>query len=71
MATDDPINKAKEFLEQNKEKLDKVLHGEQAEQVTDSMINAAADFIKKLTPDEHDAKIDEVRANVDRSLGSE
>ena len=71
MGIDDLVNKGKEFLDQNKDKIDDVLHGEQAEQVSDSVLNAGAEFVKKLTPDEHDGKIDDVRATIDKSIGNE
>lgn len=71
MAIDDLVNKGKDFLEQNKDKIDDVLHGEQAEQMSDSALNAGAEFVKKLTSDEHDAKIDDIRANLDKSIGNE
>lgn len=71
MGIDDLVNKGKEFLDENKDKIDDVLHGEKAEQVSDSVLNAGAEFVKKLTPDEHDAKVDDVRANIDKAIGNE
>lgn len=71
MGIDDLVNKGKQFLEENKDKIDDVLHGEQAEQVSDSALNAGAEFVKNLTPDEHDAKVDDVRANIDQRIGNE
>lgn len=71
MAIDDLVNKGKQFLEENKDKLDELIHSDKAEQASDSALAAAAELFKKLAPDEHDAKIDEVRANIDRSVGNE
>jgi len=71
MGIDDLVNKGKDYLEQNKDKIDEVLKSEQAEGVSDSVLDAGADFVKKLTPDEHDAKVDGVRDNIDKSIGNE
>ncbi len=71
MGIDDVVNKSKQFLEQNKEKIEQALHSDKAEHVSDSVINAAADFIKKITPDSSDAKVDEVREKVDGAVGND
>ena len=51
MAIDDLVNKGKDFLEANKDKIDEALHSEQAEQVSDSALDAAAKFAKTLAPE--------------------
>ncbi len=71
MGIDDLVSKGKEFLEENKDKIEDLIHSEKAEQVSDSALDAGAEFVKKLTPDEHDAKIDDVRANIDKSIGNQ
>lgn len=71
MGIDDLVNKGKEFLEQNKDKINDVIHSDKAEGVSDSVLDAGAEFVKKLTPDEHDAKVDGVRDSVDKQVGSE
>ncbi|HEX5859056.1 MAG TPA: hypothetical protein VFY91_13210 [Microbacterium sp.] len=71
MAIDDLVNKGKEYLEQNKDKIDAALKSEQAEGISDSALDAGAEFIKKLAPDEHDAKVDDVRDNIDKSIGNQ
>jgi len=71
MGIDDLVNKGKEFLEQNKDKIGDVLKSDQAETVSDTVLDAGADFVKKFTPDEHDAKVDGVRDNLDKSVGTE
>lgn len=74
MAIEDSINdavhKGKEFLEQNKETLEGALKSEQAEGISDKVLDGLADFAKKIAPDAAD-KIDEVRENVDKSVGNE
>ncbi|WP_306816760.1 MULTISPECIES: hypothetical protein [Microbacterium] len=71
MGIDDVVNKSKQFLEQNKEKIEQALHSDKAEQVSDNVINAAAEFVKKITPDSADAKVDDVRDKVDGAVGND
>ena len=71
MGIDDVVNKSKDFLEQHKDQIDKTLKSEQAEGVSDKVLDAAAEFVKKVAPDSVDAKVDEVRDNVDRRIGNE
>ena len=71
MGIEDLVNKGKEFLEQNKGKIDETLKSEQAEQVSDSVLDAAAEFVKKIAPDSVDAKVDGVRDSIDKSVGTE
>ena len=70
MGIDDLVNQGKEFLEQNKEKISEALHSEQAEQVSDSVLDAAAGFVKKVAPGAAD-QVDGVRDSVDKSIGTE
>ncbi|MBM7506177.1 Rv0909 family putative TA system antitoxin [Agromyces aurantiacus] len=70
-ALDDLAKNAQEFVEQNKDKIDEALNSEQAEDISDKVLDAVSDTAKKVLPDEHDAKVDEVRANIDKSIGTE
>ncbi|MEI5584170.1 MULTISPECIES: hypothetical protein [unclassified Agromyces] len=70
-ALDDLAKNAQDFVEQNKDKINEALDSEQAEDISDKVFDAVADAAKKVTPDEHDAKVDEVRANLDKSIGTE
>lgn len=71
MGFDDIVNKGKEFLEENKDKIEGVLKSEQAEQVSDKVLDSAADFVKKVAPDAVDAQVDGVRDSVDKAVGKE
>ena len=71
MGIDDLVNQGKELYEQNKDKIGEVLKSEQAEGVSDSVLDAGAEFAKKITPDEHDAKVDDVRDHIDKTVGNE
>ncbi len=71
MGIEDLVNKGKELFEQNKDKLSEALKSDQAEGVSDQLLDGAADLAKKILPDEHDGAIDDVRANIDKSVGNE
>ncbi|MGZ0712703.1 hypothetical protein ACWPKO_30625 (plasmid) [Coraliomargarita sp. W4R53] len=71
MGIDDLVNKGKEFLEQNKDKIDEVLKSEQAENVSDSALEAGAEFVKKIAPDSVDTHVDSVKETLDKSIGTE
>ncbi|MGN8551630.1 UNVERIFIED_CONTAM: Rv0909 family putative TA system antitoxin [Microbacterium sp. SLM126] len=71
MGIDDLVNQGKDFLEQNKDKIDDVIKSEQAEGVSDDVLDAAADFVKKVAPDGIDQHVDGVRDTIDKSIGHE
>ena len=71
MGIDDLVNQGKEFLEQNKDKIDDVIKSDQAEDVSDNVLDAAADFVKKVAPDSIDQHVDGVRDNIDKAVGNE
>ncbi|WP_173921447.1 Rv0909 family putative TA system antitoxin [Agromyces sp. Marseille-P2726] len=70
-ALDDLSKKAQEFVEENKDKINEALNSEQAEDISDKILDGVAGAAKKVAPDEHDAKIDEVRDNIDKKIGTE
>ena len=70
-ALDDLTKKAQNFVEENKDQINEALNSEQAEDISDKVLDAVADAAKKVTPDEHDAKVDDVRANIDKTIGTE
>lgn len=70
-ALDDLTGKAKEFVEENKDAIEEALNSEKAEDVSDKVLDAVAEAAKKVLPDEHEAKVDEVRGNIDKSIGTE
>ena len=71
MGLDDIVNKGKELFEQNKEKVSDALNSEQAESISDNVLDGASGLAKKVLPDSADAKIDEVRENIDKNIGNE
>jgi hypothetical protein len=69
-ALDDLAKNAQEFVEQNKDKIDEALNSEQAEDISDKVLDGVADFAKKLAPGAAD-KIDEIRDSADKAVGNE
>ncbi|MDQ1137979.1 hypothetical protein QE410_002778 [Microbacterium sp. SORGH_AS 1204] len=67
---DDIIAKGKKLLDDNRDKIEEALRSEKAEEVSDKVLDGAADAIKKVVPADHHAKVDEVRANVDKNIGN-
>lgn len=70
MGFDDIVNKGKDAYEQNKDKIEEVVKSEQAEDVSDKVLDGVADFAKKIAPGAAD-KIDEIRDGADEAVGSE
>jgi uncharacterized Fe-S cluster-containing protein len=70
MGIDDLVNKGKELFEQNKDKIGEALSSEQAEDISDKVLDSVADLAKKVLPDEHDATVDGIRENIDKNIGN-
>ncbi|RZS64794.1 antitoxin protein of toxin-antitoxin system [Agromyces ramosus] len=70
-ALDDLTKKAQDFVEENKDTINEALNSEQAEDISDKVLDGIAEAAKKVTPDEHDAKVDDVRDKIDTSIGTE
>ena len=60
----------KELFEQNKDKIAEAVKSEQAEDVSDKVLDGVADFAKKIAPGAAD-KIDEIRDGADKAVGNE
>jgi hypothetical protein len=70
MGIDDIVNKGKGLYEQNKDKIADAVKSEQAEDVSDKVLDGVADFAKKIAPGASE-KIDEIRDSADKSIGNE
>jgi hypothetical protein len=70
-ALDDLTKKAQDFVEENKDTINDALNSEQAEDISDKVLDGVAEAAKKITPDEHDAKVDDVRDHIDKAIGTE
>ena len=71
MGLDDLIGKGKEAFEQNKDKINAALHSEQAEGISDKLLDGAANIAKKVAPDSANGKIDDLRNKADGLIGNE
>jgi len=70
MGLDDLVNKGKDLFEQNKDKVEGALQSEQAEGISDKVLDGVSDFAKKVLPDSVDGKVDEIRDNLDGAIGN-
>src|SRR4051794_20903884 len=70
MGIEDIVNKGKDLFEQNKDKIEEAVKSEQAEDVSDKVLDGVADFAKKIAPGAAD-KIDEIRDGADKAVGNE
>ncbi|MEV8249325.1 hypothetical protein AB0O87_00185 [Microbacterium sp. NPDC076768] len=70
MGIDDALNKGKDLYEQNKDKIAEVVKSDQAEDISDKVLDGVADFAKRLAPGAAD-KIDEIRDTADKEIGNE
>ncbi|WP_449277358.1 hypothetical protein [Leucobacter sp. GX24907] len=70
MGFEDAIGKGKELFEQNRDKVEAALKSEQAESISDKILDGVADTAKKVAPG-HADKIDEVRDQADGAIGNE
>ncbi len=70
MGIEDAVNKGKELFEQNKDKIEEAVKSEQAEEISDKVLDGVADFAKKIAPGAAD-QIDDIRQNADNAVGNE
>ena len=78
MPVDDLVNKGKDALEANKDKIDELvekgkdaLADAQTEEGSDDLLDKAAAFANKVTGDKFADKVDEVRDAIDAKVGDE
>jgi hypothetical protein len=68
---EDIADKAKSFIDDNKDKIADAVKSDKVEEVTDKMIHGLADGLKKVTGGKFDEQIDKAADNVDKHVGSE
>ena len=71
MAIDDMKKKAEAFTKDNADKINEALKSEQAEGISDKVLDGAAGIANKLTGGKHADKVQEVRDNLDGKIGSD
>jgi hypothetical protein len=69
MAFDDITKKAQELLGDNK--VQEALKSEQAEGVSDKLLDGVAGAINKVTGDKYEEKVEGARASADKAVGTE
>lgn len=70
MGIEDAVNKGRDFVEQNKDKIAEAVKSEQAEDISDKVLDGVADFAKKIAPGASE-KIDEIRDAADKQVGNQ
>ncbi|QEO14751.1 antitoxin [Agromyces intestinalis] len=68
---DDLAKQAGDFVEQNKDKIQEVLKSEQAEDISDKVLDSVADAANKVTGGKHADTVKDVRDNIDKSVGNQ
>lgn len=63
--------KVGEFAKENADKVSEALKSEQAESISDKILDGAADLANKVTGGSHADKITEVRDNLDGKIGNQ
>ncbi|THG34158.1 antitoxin [Glaciibacter flavus] len=66
---DDITKKAQEFL--NDDKIKNALKSEQAEDISDKLLDSVADAANKVTGGKFEDQIDGVRDNIDKGVGNQ
>lgn len=62
--------KAKDFVEQNADKIQEALKSDQAEQISDGLLDKVAGFADKVTGGKHSDAIKDARDKIDGSIGN-
>lgn len=70
-ALDDLAKKAQGFVEEHKDEIQTALKSEQAEDVSDTVLDAVAGKIDDVTGGKHSDAIQGARDNVDKQIGTE
>ncbi|MFD5600612.1 Rv0909 family putative TA system antitoxin [Leucobacter sp. NPDC058333] len=67
----DLAGKAGEFVNQNSEKIQEVAKSEQAEEISDKVLDGVAGFADKITGGKFSEKIADARDSADGAIGNE
>lgn len=71
MGIEDLVNQGKKLFEQNQDKIQAALKSEQAEQISDTILDGAAQAAKKVTGGKFDSQIDQARDGADKAIGTD
>ncbi|GAA3341953.1 hypothetical protein GCM10017714_28140 [Curtobacterium pusillum] len=67
---DEVTDRAKAFVDENRDKIEDALKSDRAEDVSDKIIHGLADGIKKVTAGKFDEQIDKAAQNLDDKIGN-
>ncbi|MBA8989116.1 CHASE3 domain sensor protein [Curtobacterium pusillum] len=67
---DEVTDRAKAFVDENRDKIEDALKSDRAEDVSDKIIHGLADGIKKVTGGKFDEQIDKAAQNLDDKIGN-
>lgn len=70
MGLDDLAKQAGNLFEQNKDTIDAALKSEQAEEISDKVLDAAADLANKITGGKFAEQVGGVREAADKAIGN-
>lgn len=68
---DDLVEQGKKLYADNEDAIKGAMKSEQAEQVSDTVLDGAADLAKKIVPEQFHGTVDDVRKNIDGAVGNE
>jgi len=71
MGIEDAAKQAGDFVKENADKVNDALKSEQAEGISDKVLDGVADFAKKVTGGKFDEQIDGARDAADKQIGNE
>jgi hypothetical protein len=71
MAIDDLAKQAGDFMKDNSDKIQETLKSEQAEDISDKVLDGAADLANKLTGGKFEEQIKGARDAADGAIGNE
>ena len=71
MGIEDLAGKATEFAKQNADKVEAALKSEQAEGISDKLLDGAADLANKATGGKFADKVEDIRNDLDGKIGNE
>lgn len=71
MGLDDLVNKAKGLIGDNAENVTGALKSEKAEEISDNILDGAADLANKVTGGKFADKVEDARAAADKAVGNE
>lgn len=67
----DLAGKAGDFVKDNADKIEEAVKSEQAEGISDKILDGVAGFANKVTGGKFEDQVEDARANIDKHVGNE